>query len=165
MKNIILILLLLLSICKLQSQTERDKIFLVCMARTGLLEIKLSELAQTNGLAIEVKDMGKRLAEDHTKTSNDLKLLADRKSILFPTTLNAKQQKAYDKMVTLKGNDFDKHYLKCMTKSHKKMKGEMKKELKKGNDVDIQTWAQTNLPTAQHHQDITKAACKSIEKK
>ncbi|MES2514874.1 MAG: DUF4142 domain-containing protein [Bacteroidota bacterium] len=165
MKNFTLILLMSLAILNANGQTERDKKFVACMALTGLLEIKISELAEANGLAIEVKDIAKHMIDDHSKANNDLKLLADRKNISFPTTLNEKQQKMYDKMAKLKGHDFDKHYIKCIAKGHKKMKCEMKKEVKKGADVDIEAWAQANLPTVQHHQDMTKAACKSIQKK
>lgn len=164
MKKIIFILALTLSAYHIYSQTDRDKRFVASMARIALLEIKLGELAQTNGLAIEVKDMGKHMIDDHTKAREDLKLLAERKNISFPTVLNDKQQKVYNKMAKLKGSDFDKHYAKCMSKSHKKIKCEMKKEVKKGNDVDLQSWAQTNLPSEQRHQDITKAARTSIKK-
>jgi putative membrane protein len=89
MKNLLLILLLSLTTLSANAQSERDKKFVACMARTGLLEIKISELAETNGLAIEVKDMAKHMMEDHSKANSDLKLLADRKNISFPTTLNS----------------------------------------------------------------------------
>jgi putative membrane protein len=169
MKQLFLITVTILSSYMAYSQpstaSERDKNFVACMARKSLMEIKLSELAETNGLAVEVKDMGKHIIEDHTKTNGDLKVLADKKGILFPTTLNTKQQKAYDKMSTLKGDTFDKHYLKCMGKDHKKSKRELKKEIKKGDDVDLEAWAQISLPMVQHHQDMVKAACKSVRKK
>jgi putative membrane protein len=165
MKKIIYILIFLLGIFTVKGQSDRDKKFVSCIARAGLMEIKLGELSQTNGLAIEVKDMGKHLIDDHTKAGNDLKILADRKNISFPTILNNKQQKTYDKMAKAKGDGFDRSYMKYLKKHHKKMKREMKKEVKKGNDMDIATWAQNNLPVIQHHQDINKAACKSIHKK
>lgn len=150
------------SFYNMQSQTsKRDKKFVECVAQSDMMEVKLAELAQTNASHAEVKALGKKLT-DENKTS--LKTVAEKNSIAFPGGLTAKQQKMYNKMAELKGEKFDKHYTKCMVKSHKKLLCKFKKQAKKGENAELKEWAKNSMPTIENHKAVSQKTCIAIKK-
>ncbi len=163
MKKLIILLATFGTFC-IHAQTEKDKKFVACIAKDGLMEIKLAELAQSHASSPEVKAFAQHMIDDHTKAANELKMLADRKNMMFPTSLDDKQQQMYNKMEKLQGNDFDKHYMKCMKKAHNKAICKFKKEAKKGDDIDLKGWAEKTVPTLEHHKQMAKETCKAISK-
>ena len=165
MKKIILILALACGFQTMQSQeaTKRDKKFVECVAHADMLEVKLADLAQTNASSAEVKALGRKLTDESTK--NNLKTVASKNNISYPTALTEKQQKIYDKMAQLKGESFDKHYTKCMIKSHKKLLCEFKKEGKRGNNAELKSWANSNIAVIENHKAVAQEACIKMDKK
>ena len=168
MKNIGVIAIILLGAFNVQAQntvSERDKKFAVEAAEGGLMEVKLGELAQVNGLSEAVKNLGSQMAADHSKANNELRSLASTKNITLPTTLSEKGMRAYDKLSKKQGKDFDKAYTKCMVKDHKKDICEFKKEAKKGSDSDLKSWASNTVSTLEHHKEMSIEACKAVKAK
>jgi len=166
MKKIIVFALLMASVYLSDAQvSDRDRKFVKCAAEGGLYEVKLGELAQMNGFSIEVKTLAKHMIEDHHKGNSELKDLADKKAIAFPTSMNKKQMKYYDKLEKKHGEAFDKAYTKCMMMDHKMDICKFKKEAKKGSDAEIKAWASNTLPTLEHHKEMTKETCKAIKGK
>jgi putative membrane protein len=165
MKKIILLLTLACGFQTMQSQeaTKRDKKFVGCVAQADMMEVKLAALAQSNASSAEVKNLGKKLTDESTK--DNLKSVASKNNIPYPTALTEKQQKMYDKMASLKGESFDKHYTKCMIKSHKKLLCKFKKEGKKGNNPELKAWATSNIPTIDNHKAAAQEACIKMKKK
>jgi putative membrane protein len=147
-----------------QTIPEKDVKFAKEAADGGMMEVRLGELAQTNGSSVEIKNLGNMMVSDHTKANNELKALAAQKNISLPTSLSEKAQKQYDKLAKKQGRDFDKAYSKCMVHDHKKDICEFKKESKKGGDADLKQWASTTLPTLEHHKQMSVETCKTIHK-
>ncbi|MES2514872.1 MAG: DUF4142 domain-containing protein [Bacteroidota bacterium] len=162
MKKILIMIIVACSFSALQAQTsKRDKKFVACVAQSDMMEVKLAELAQTNASHAEVKGLGKKLT-DENKTS--LKSVAEKNSIPVPAGLSKKQQKMYNKMAMLKGEKFDKHYTKCMVKSHKKLLCKFKKEAKKGGNTELKEWAKNSIPTIENHKEQSQKTCIAIKK-
>ncbi|MGZ4035948.1 MAG: DUF4142 domain-containing protein [Bacteroidia bacterium] len=145
--------------------SDKDKKFVNEAAEGGLMEVRLGELAETNGSSADVKNLGKQMISDHSKGNSELKTLAAKKNITLPSALNEKEQKAYDKLASLKGEDFDKAYTKCMVKDHKKDICEFKKQAKKGDDADVKTWAANTIPVLENHKMLSEETCKKIKHK
>lgn len=164
-KNIFIVLLTVGTLLINAQVSERDKKFVKCAAEGGLYEVKLGELARTNGKAIEVKTHGKHMIEDHSKANSELKELAGKKGIDFPTTITDKAMKHYDKLAKKQGEDFDKAYTKCMMMHHKMDICKFKKEVKKGSDTDIKDWAANTLPSLENHKVMTQETCNAIKEK
>lgn len=166
MKNIIAFVLLSFNVSIMHSQiSDRDRKFVKETAESGMYEVKLAQLAMTNGSSIEVKSLAKHMLDDHSKTNSELKDLAEKKGISFPTAMNDRAMKYYDKLSKKRGEDFDKAYTKCLMMVHKKDICKYKKEAKKGSDAELKAWVNTTLPTIEHHKDMTKETCKSIKEK
>jgi putative membrane protein len=162
MKKTLIMMVIACSFFTLQAQTsKRDKKFVECVAQADMMEVKLAELAQTNASNAEVKGLGKKLT-DENKTS--LKSVAEKNSIAFPGTLTEKQQKMYAKMAQLNGEKFDKHYTKCMVKSHKKLLCKFKKQARKGENAELKEWAKNSIPTIENHKAVSQRTCIAIKK-
>ncbi|MEO5978298.1 MAG: DUF4142 domain-containing protein [Chryseolinea sp.] len=143
---------------------EGDTDFAIKAADGSLLEVKLGELAQTNGTSEEVKKFGQQMIKDHTQAGTELKELAASKIISIPSTLSEESQNKYDDFAKMKGTDFDKDYSKFMVKDHKEDIEVFEKEASKGNDVELKSWAADKVPTLKHHLMMAEEAEKSVNK-
>lgn len=145
--------------------SDKDVEFVNKAAIGGMLEVKLGHLARSNGASNEVKQLGEQMVLDHSKTNDELKVLASRKNITLPADLDEKAQKTYNDLSAKQGHEFDKAYTKCMVKDHKKDINLFKKEAKNGNDQELRTWASQTLPKLEHHQQMAKQTCKKVKEK
>jgi predicted outer membrane protein len=67
-----------------------DKNFILAAAQGGMTEVKLGELAATNGMRADVKTFGQMMVKDHTAINDDLKALAAQKGVALSDGLDAK---------------------------------------------------------------------------
>jgi putative membrane protein len=128
-----------------------DNTFVMKMANGGMAEVDLGKLAVKNGGSQDVKSLGQRMIDDHSKAGDDLKAIADRKNIAWPTQLDARSQAQHDKLAALNGDAFDRAYLSAMLSDHKKDAAELRAESKSGKDPDVKAWAAKTLPTVEDH--------------
>lgn len=165
MKTLITIPLFLISFfCVTAQPSVRDKNFIEEASQSNLLEVKLGELAQAKAKAPEVKTLGQRMIGDHSKSHVALTALAARQEITVSTTLSEKGQNTYDMLAEKQGNDFDKAYTKCMITKHKKDISLFKKEAKKGDDIDLKSFASASVKILQHHKQMAKDTRKALKK-
>jgi putative membrane protein len=133
-----------------------DTNFILAAAQGGMTEVKLGELAATNGMRDDVKEFGQMMVKDHTAINDDMKALAAQKGVTLPNGLDAKHQAMVDKMSALTGSDFDKAYIAGMIKDHKKDAKEFKAESKSTSDADIKSFLDKSIPVVEAHlQHIT----------
>lgn len=142
---------------------HEDSKFAMEAAKASAKEIKLGQLAASKGSSAEVKQLGQMMVDDHTKASNELKTLAERKGLKLPAEKDEEFQKAYDALSKKSGKDFDKAYTEMMVRDHKKVIGEFQMERDNGKDDDIKSWAQTTLPTLEHHLKMSEDAHKNAK--
>lgn len=129
-----------------------------------MLEVKLGELAQKNGVSAEVKKLGSHMVTDHTKANNELKAIADKKGLSVPKSLSEKSQKKYDDLASKKGKDFDKAYSDAMVDDHEKVISMFEKHAKEGDDADLRLFAANTTPTLRHHLQMSKETCDVLKK-
>ena len=137
---------------------EDDTKFAVSAADGGMLEVELGKLAQANGMAPQVKDLGKMMVDDHSKANEELKAMAQQKNISLPAAMSEDKQKKYDDFASKKGKDFDKAYTSFMVSDHKDVIDAFQKEADKGNDADIKAWAAGKIAALQHHLQMSQTA-------
>ena len=147
------------------TSVEDDVQFAIAAADGGLLEIQLGNLALTNASSAEVKKFGQSMIDDHSGANKELAALASQKNITLPQTLSEKNQKHYDEFQQKKGKEFDEAYTDFMVKDHKEDIDEFKKEAEKGNDKDLQSWAQGKVPVLEHHLTMAQQAQESLKNK
>jgi len=145
------------------TKVEDDTEFAVAAADGGMLEVKLGELAQTNGASSAVKEFGKNMVKDHGKANEELIAMAKTKNISLPMALSDDNQKKVDDMATKKGKDFDKAYASFMVDDHKEDIDDFEEAAKDAKDPDVKAWAAGKVPTLQHHLEMAEALKKSLK--
>lgn len=135
-----------------------DQNFMMKAAQGGMAEVKLGQLATQNGQSQAVKDFGQKMVDDHSKAGDELKGLADRKTVTLPADLDAKDQATYDRLSKLNGVTFDRAYMKDMVMDHRKDIADFQHEANDGQDPDVKAWAGKTLPTLREHLRLAEDA-------
>jgi putative membrane protein len=134
---------------KFNTDKKDDADFIVDVAVLNMEEIELAKLAQSQGMSKEVKELGKKMEEAHTKSLGELKKLAESKSVTVPDSLGDRHYTLDDKH----GNDFDKSFCDAMTDMHKKAIEKCEKASTDAEDIDVKNWANKTLPELRAHLD------------
>lgn len=146
------------------NKSEKDAQFLVEAATINLKEIQLGELASMNATTQDVKDLGKMMQDEHTKSLNDLQALAAKKSISIPAALTEEGQDDYKKLSEKKGKDFDKEFCDMMVNGHKDAVDKFEKASNDCEDADIKGWAASTLPALRTHLDHAMTCQDKVKK-
>lgn len=133
------------------NKQENDAQFLVKAAEINLKEIHLGQLAQQNGNATHIKELGKMMEDLHSKSQKDLTGLAKSKNVSIPSAPTNDSNDTYTKLNEKTGNDFDKDYADKMVSEHKDAIELFEKAAEDSNDKDIRNWANATLPELRKH--------------
>ncbi len=140
-----------------------DEDFVKEAAKGGMMEVKLGKLAGDNASSDEVKQFGQRMVDDHTKANDELKAVAKGKNIDLPKQEDDKEAKEMsDTLSKLKGEDFDKAYMKHMVQDHEKDVASFEKESKDGADDEVKAFAAKTLPTLKEHLTMAKKVADQV---
>jgi putative membrane protein len=130
-----------------------DRAFVEQAASSNLAQVKLGQLALEKGSSPAVKELGQRMIDDHTKANEELKSLAGKMSLPFPTEADTGSKATYDKLEKLSGPSFDKAYVKTMAKDHDAAVKVYKREIATaGVDSVVKEWAQKTLGVIEQHE-------------
>src|SRR5262245_36588594 len=67
-----------------------DTHFVTDVAKDGMAEVELGQLAEQKASSDQVKQFAQRMVADHSKANDELKTLAQNKNITLPTAIDAK---------------------------------------------------------------------------
>ena len=137
------------------AQTATQK-FVSNAALGGMAEIEMGKLAVAKASDPEVKKFGQKMIDDHGKANDELKAIASREGLSFPTSLDAKHQMTIDRLGKLSGAEFDRAYVKEMVKDHEADVKEFDRESKSGSNPQVKAFASKTLPTLQEHLRLIK---------
>jgi putative membrane protein len=98
-----------------------------------------------------VKDFGAMMVKDHSAANDKLRVIAEGKGIKLPTSPSLMQMTSKTKLELLKGNTFDKSYIKGMVEDHEEDIKEFQQEASSGQDPDAKAFAAATLPTLMAH--------------
>ena len=138
------------------SSAKDSSKFATNAAQGGMAEVELGKLAQQKAASDQVKQFGKKMADDHAKANEELKKIASNKGVNLPTDLSSSDRREYDKLQKKSGADFDREYMKEMVSDHKKDVKDFQSEAKSAKDADIKNFAASTLPTLQQHLDLAQ---------
>jgi putative membrane protein len=133
------------------SSGSEDIEFVLDAAKGGMAEVQLGKLATEHGQSDEVKKFGQRMVDDHTKANEELKSIAESKSIKLPDELEGKDKALMTRLEKLNGTAFDRAYMNAMVTDHQKDVNEFKKESNAGRDPQVKSFASSTLPTLEEH--------------
>ena len=128
-----------------------DEEFAKKAAQGSMAEVKLGQLAEEKAQSEEVKKFGRRMVEDHTKATDNLKEAAMKENVQLPTDLDPKDEAEYERLSKLSGPQFDRAYSSMMVKDHEQDVVEFRHESTSGQKADIKHFAAETLPTLQSH--------------
>jgi putative membrane protein len=128
-----------------------DTNFILAAAQGGMTEVRLGELASTNGLRTDVKEFGQLMVKDHKAINDDLKALAAQKGVTLPESLDAEHQEMVEKMAALTGAAFDEAYINGMIKAHQKDDKAFKAEFTTTHDSEIESFLDKSIPVVEMH--------------
>src|SRR5262249_51978333 len=122
----------------------------------GMLEVKLGELARDKATDPDVKAFAERMGKDHTKANKDLVSLVEKEGVTTSREMMKKHQETYDRMMSLRGAEFDRAYVRHMVKDHEEDVAEFNKESQHAQDADVKACAAKLLPTLKEHLEMVR---------
>jgi putative membrane protein len=136
--------------------TPKTQDFVTEAASGDMFEIASSMLAQQKADGAQVKQFAGQMITDHTRTSSDLKGLAQDAHLSLPPQMASSQQSMMDKLRGLSGADFTKQYMDDQVSAHKGAVSLFQRYGQGGDDEKLKSWATMMLPTLQHHLDMAQ---------
>jgi putative membrane protein len=140
-----------------------DKAFVTKAAQDGKAEVMLGQLAAERGGSDAVKQFGQRMVSDHGKANDELAQLAQQKGVTVGDA-DSSHKKMHDRLAKLSGAQFDREYMREMTRDHDKDVKEFQRAAKSAKDPDVKAWAAKTLPVLQEHQQQAKQLAASAGK-
>lgn len=156
--------------------TDSDRTFVMNAADGGMFEVMAGQLAiKKDSMMVDsmgsdsmttdsmgtgtmtgldsagIRSFAQMMVTDHTKAGNELKTLADKKSVTLATTLTTAKQQKLDSLNALSGSAFNRAYIKMMVSSHQETVDMFQKESDSGSDADVKSFSSTWLPTFKTH--------------
>ena len=140
-----------------KDQSPEDQTFVNEASRGGIMEVKLGELAERNGLSSEVKEFGAQMVKDHTTLNKELGAAATSIGLTVPTDLSEDQKTEYTKLSQMSGKSFDKEYTDLMVKDHTKDLAAFQKAESTTQDPKLKTAISRAIPVIQGHLSMARS--------
>lgn len=132
-------------------EDDNDYNFLVKAAEMQMEMISLGQLAQQKGTSSNVKELGRMMEEEHTKSLNEINTLAQSKSVSLPTSETEDSRDAHKDLNDQNGNDFEKDYCKRMVDRHEDAIDLYENAVEDSEDPQVRAYASEKLPTLRTH--------------
>ena len=124
---------------------DDDAQFLMDAAEMQHENISLGNLAQQKGNSEHVRALGKMMVEENSKSLNELKALAQTKSIAIPSSATEDSNDFHKKLNEKNGKDFSQTYSKRMVDQHEDAIDLYEKAVKDTEDPQIKAFATEKL--------------------
>ena len=131
--------------------SREDKEFLKNAGELGMTELLLGNLAVEKATSPELKALGARLVEDHTKSNQELVALALKKGVELTMEPTAAQKTMLAGFKQKSGAEFDKELMEHVRKDHEKGMHTFTDAAEDSKDMDIKTFALKNVGVMQQH--------------
>lgn len=154
---IALLTLGLLTLASFKSDSDQaDKKFLRKIADARMMDWAEGELAAERGTTADIKAYGERMIKDQDAMMSVLKNLAASKSIVLPQALSNRKADGLDDLKRKVGKDFDKLFLKMISKDHRRDIRDFKKALN-SDDPKVREFVNQYLPLIEDHLEKAEA--------
>lgn len=134
-----------------------DSEFLTDAAEINIMEVEIGRLVLKKGVSKDVKDYARMLIDDHTKSLEELKSLANENTITLPTEISEMGREKYNELNEKSGNEFDKKFIDMMVEGHEKAVDKMTEISQKATNEDFKLWASRQTSVfINHHEEAKK---------
>jgi len=128
-----------------------DQDFVNKAVQSDLAEINLSRLAVKSARDADVKKFAQKMIDDHSKTSEELLKLVNKKQWKAPKGMDAEHDRLAKRLESLSGAAFDAAFMEGQVKDHETAVALFEAQSKDGKDEDLRAWAKKTLPDLRHH--------------
>ncbi len=137
--------------------------FLVKWYEMGMYELQLSQLAASNALDGDVKNLAAELVSEHKQINGNIERIASNNNFVLPTNLDANHQHTLNDIPKLTGADFDKKYMNEIVNAHEQSVDSYKDAYKNLTAGDTKNFAGQTLPLMENHLSMAKKVVKRIK--
>ena len=167
-----------------------DKNFVNHMLSDGMAEVDLARLAKDRGASPEVKQFAQMMIDDHTKAGDQLKQIASTNSIPVDAKVDDKHKDLMDKLMNVRGAEFDKEYMSAMVDGHEDAVRDLRSRVDENRSLgdrvtgknpenpaavkpetsdnrvttSVNQWAADVLPTVERHLDRAKQIKENLDR-
>ena len=127
--------------------------FATAIAASDVFEIESGKLAQEKGTSAAIKDFGKQLETDHTKSTTDLKAAAAQANVAVTPALDAEKQGLLDQLRAASGAEFDRLFVEQQKTAHQKALATLQGYSSGGDNEALKAFAQKATDVVQGHLD------------
>ncbi len=120
--------------------------FVLLAGSLDLLQTRSSNQALAKATNAEVRNFAQAVVADHSHVTRQLRGLATKKELRYPTDLLPKHQLLMNQLQEEKSKDFDKTYMEIQEASHKEFEELFEDASKRHTDPDMKAFASQNLP-------------------
>lgn len=144
---------------------NQDADFMTKAAIGGIMEVKMGQVAEERATNSSVKSFGAMMVTDHSDINNTLKMLAEKKGVVLPDSLDNSHQSDVENLINDKPSKFDKDYIDMMVKDHKKDIKEFQDAQNNVQDSMLKAFITQTLPTLQKHLNAAESIQKALGNK
>ena len=135
-----------------QGLSRQDRDFMIKAAESGHAEVTAGKIAATNVGNADLKKFAERMVQDHGKAGDELKQIAQGKSVLLPAEPDRSHRRMAKQLQGLSGDKFDRVYVReSGVKDHRSAVALFTREAQKGSDAEVKAFAQKTLPVIEEH--------------
>jgi putative membrane protein len=134
---------------------QQDKQFLKTIAIADMTEAHAGEMAKSTAEGTPVRDFGQTVAKDETEEYEQLTMLANKTGQTIPKGIDARKYPAIRTLMSRKGGEFDRDYLRYAIADERRVIGTLQREASHGENPDIKAWARKIVAARQ--QELQKA--------
>jgi predicted outer membrane protein len=95
-----------------------DRDLLVKVRLAGLWEGPTGQQAETQASSAEVREVGRKLAEEHAQLDEEVRRVADQLGVLLPSGPTAQQNAWMDEISSQTGSDYDRVFVQRVREAH-----------------------------------------------
>ena len=145
--------------------TGGDLDFMNQAAMGSMAEVELGRLATNQAASADVKGFAQHMIDDHSKAAGELKQLAQGKNVMLPPEVSPSHKQTMEKLMKLKGAEFDREYVKAMVEDHIKDVTAFGAVSQNATDADVKAFAVKTLPTLQQHLQMIRGIAAKMDVK
>ncbi len=132
--------------------SDADRDALTDLAMANMAEIATAKIALSKSANPDVKGYAQRMVDDHTKAQAEVQALAKAKGVELPTELNVKYKAKSAMLQALKGEIFNRSYIKQSGRAdHSDTHAKLKDHLDDLKDPDVKALVTKIRPIVEQH--------------
>lgn len=140
-----------------EALSPADEQFLRDASSINQGEVEMGKLAEQKGTTDEVRNLGRRMVNDHSLMTAELRQLSQKWHFAIPPEqMQPAQKQAYDQLSGQTGKAFDDAYVQHMVQGHTMAIKTFEQQAKDGKNTYVKLYAQKQLPTLRAHMEIAQ---------